>query len=435
VKIRTLGCKVNVYESEQILQSLEKTEQWRAASVAEVADLCIINSCTVTAEADRQTRQEIRRTIRDNPNAKVIVTGCYAQMDPDTVVSIPGVDLVLGNSRKLSLVEYVPDLMRRDDAAVAEVKVEKPDAMTGLPDKILTGFSGRSRAFLQIQQGCDQGCTFCIIHVARGASQSIPFTQLVQQMQKLVTAGFREIVICGVDLGSYGVDIDAGYDLTDLLSAMLKIPGDFRIRLGSLDPVHITDRLIGLLRDSSRICPHIHISMQSGSTMILKRMKRRYQREMLFERAQKLRLLIPDVVFSADIMAGFPTENDEHFADSLSAVEDLEICFPHVFPYSQRKGTPAARIPKQVPKSTRLQRAAALRELGESVTNRVLNRWIGRHQRVLLESVKPDGKSGKGRTDHYLPVEIHGENLTVGDFYTTSLNLVENGRLIGTANS
>ena len=430
VRIRTLGCKVNSYESEQILQSLERQGGWRAADQDEVADLCIVNSCTVTAEADRQTRQEIRRLIRQNPDAKIVVTGCYAQMSPDSITSISGVDLVVGNARKLAIPQMIPDLMHQTTES-AQVDIADENSLVGLPGQLLTGFSDRARAFLQIQQGCDQGCTFCIIHVARGASQSIPMIQLIEQAEKLVSNGYAELVICGVDLGSWGADLEPETDLVKLLEEMLSISGDFRIRLGSLDPVHISDELISLMAREQRICPHVHLSLQSASTLILKRMKRRYVRESLYERVAAVKARMPQVVFSADVMAGFPTESDEHFSETLQALDDLDIIYPHVFPYSERAGTPAARIPKQVSKDVRNQRARQLREKGREVTNRILGKQVGSSQRVLIENRGKQPGWMRARTDTYLPVMVNDCELVPGQFLNVEIKRVERDHLIG----
>ena len=230
---------------------------------------------------------------------------------------------------------------------------------------------------------------------------------------------------------SYGEDLQSAPSLTGLLRQIIKIPGEFRVRLGSLDPVHITDELVDLIENQEKICPHIHLSMQSGSSMILKRMKRRYVRSELFEKAQKLRAVVPDLVLSADVMAGFPTESEDHFAESLSALQQLEICFPHVFPYSERQGTPAARIPKQVPKPERARRAEQLRALGKQNTDTVLQRHVGRAAKVLIERAVQDGSHAMGRTDNYLPVSITGSGLQSGQFVQVNLVDVENQCLSG----
>jgi len=400
VAIRTLGCKVNSYESEQILERLVRTGRYAAAAGGE-AELVIVNSCTVTREADRQTRQEIRRSVRDNPNARVVVTGCYAEMDAAACSEVEGVDLVVGNALKLR----IPELLARFEAGELPRIVTPDDAveLLGLPDLLLSGFAERARAFVQIQQGCDQGCTFCIIHRARGASRSIAPDAIVRQVRRLADAGFREFVLCGVDLGSWGRDLGAGNDLVTLLRSILAVDDDFRIRLGSLDPAHIGSGLIALMAAEQRLCPHLHVSMQSGHTLILKRMKRRYDRDGLYRAVLGARERIDDLVVGADVMAGFPTEDEEHFEATRRAIVDLDVAFPHVFPYSPRPGTPAARIPRQVHARTRQERAAALREAGREVLQRTLDRFRGRYADMLVEGADGDGSLARGRLANYLP--------------------------------
>ena len=305
VGITTMGCKVNTFESELIAETL-KTKNWRIVSNSEVADLYLINTCTVTREADRQARQEVRRAVKRNPDALVVVTGCYAQIDPQACADIAGVDLVLGNDRKLDTHLLLPALEKGE---LPKILVGDLNEHVSLPEEMLAGFDGQTRAFVQIQQGCDQGCTFCIIHVARGPSRSLAPNLIKRQVQRLAMNGYPEIVICGVDLGSYGEDFpntDEKFDLVDLLQELLELEYDpdnaFRIRLSSIDPHHITDRLIALIAQHDRICPQIHLSLQSGSTLILKRMKRRYDAHHVRSRINALRKAVPDLVISADVI-------------------------------------------------------------------------------------------------------------------------------------
>lgn len=402
--IFTLGCKVNRFESQWLAQQLA-AQHHRRVGPNETADLCLINTCTVTAEADRQARQLVRRAIRRNPAARIVVTGCYAQIDAAACAAIPGVDLVVGNDRKLD----IPKLLQRlddGDRDLPPVMVGEMDREISLPTQLLNGFEGRTRAFVQVQQGCDQGCTFCIIHKARGPSRSFPARLVHRQVEQLVMNGFREVVVCGVDVGSYGADLpEPGEDLTALLTRLAAIDGDFRLRLSSIDPVHITDSLIDLIAAEAVICPQLHLSMQSGDTLILKRMKRRATREILYERIEKLRRAVPHIALSADILVGFPTETEQHFGRTLDAVEDLEIAWPHVFAYSPRRGTPAAKIPSQVPPDQRKQRAARVRERGAAVWKKVAERRIGARLKVLVEGRDqlPDG-TAFGRAADYFPV-------------------------------
>ncbi len=429
--IITMGCKVNTFESEHIVSGLE-ARGFNRASSSESADLFVINTCTVTAEADRQARQLIRRTIRNNPEAKIVVTGCYAEVAPDACADIPGVDLVVGNSRKLQIPELVKNLSKVEKTP--QVQLEDIDRQISFPDQLLEGYEEKTRAFIQIQQGCDQGCTFCIIHKARGPNRSFSVPMIKRQCQKLFDNGYREIVLCGVDIGSYGSDLDQGRDLSGLINRILEIEGDFRIRLSSIDPAHITDQLIDLMATEDRICRHLHLSMQSGNTLILKRMKRRATREVLYDRVQALRKRLPEIVLSADVLVGFPTESDEHFEDTIKAIDELEIAYPHVFSYSPREGTPASRIPSQVSKEVKKTRARIARNQGAVVWDRLAKQLVGRVERVLIESSADSQGSdcSLGRMSNYYPVLCEG-SLEAGTWQDIRIVGVLDGRLEGVA--
>lgn len=406
VAIATMGCKVNAFESELLSQKLADMA-YRRVERTESADVFLINTCTVTAEADRQARQQVRRAIRTNPDAWVVVTGCYAQVDPEACARIPGVDLVVGNSRKLDIPALLEPLYAGE---LPPVMVNDVDTEISLPDQLVSGFEGRTRAFVQIQQGCDQGCTFCIIHTARGPNRSFAPTLIKRQVERLILNGYREIVLCGVDIGSYGSDFAGNFDLAALLNELRGLPGDFRLRLSSIDPAHISDRLISCMADDHKICPQLHLSLQSGNTLILKRMKRRATREVLYERIGAIRKSIPELILSADIMVGFPTESEAHFAQTLAAVHELEVPFPHVFSYSRRPGTPAARIPRQVPALEKKLRAQQVRDAGMEVWREVAQRLVGTSQRVLLEdaSSAENGEMMKARAANYFTVYLEG---------------------------
>lgn len=383
------------------------------------ADLHIINTCTVTAEADRQTRQTVRRLIRRNPDAVVVVTGCYAQMAPQQCADIPGVDFVVGNDRKLDIHGLLPALQR---GQLPPVVVGDLDEHVSLPDSILTGFDGRARAFVQVQQGCDQGCTFCIIHRARGPSRSLPLSLIQRQVERLVVNGYREIVLCGVDLGSWGMDLvyadqhEKAATLATLIQLLDSLDGEFRVRLSSIDPFHLSDEVITAMASSHRVCPHIHLSMQSGNTLILKRMKRRATRELIDQRISLARQSMPTLTLSADVITGFPTESESHFADTVDAVDTLGISWPHVFPYSARDGTAAQRIPAQIDVRLRKQRAAMVREAGERVLERQLARQVGTRKRVLVEKAVSENEPAMARSDDYYTVRIANSMLKPGQF-------------------
>jgi len=430
VGITTLGCKVNTFESELIGEALQ-ADDWLLVDHKETADLYLINTCTVTNEADRQARQEVRKAVKRNPEALIVVTGCYAQMDSAACAAIPGVDLVLGNDKKLDIHQLMPLLQQ---GKLPKVMVGNLNEHVSLPDKLLAGFETHTRAFVQIQQGCDQGCTFCVIHVARGPSRSLPASLIKRQVQRLALNGYPEVVICGVDLGSYGQDFESiseTFDLVDLLQELLALEYDpnnpFRIRLSSLDPHHLSDRLIDMIANEPRLCPHIHLSMQSGNTLILKRMKRRYSAEQMQQRISALRKVLPDLVISADVMVGFPTETEQQFQDTEAMVKELGIAFPHVFSYSARAGTPAARIPelKQIPITERKRRNQRVRAVGAQVKKQLMEDVLGKEVWVLPEKIMPSSSRYGGlmhcRAENYLPVLVDSKNLQIGQWLKVAL--------------
>jgi threonylcarbamoyladenosine tRNA methylthiotransferase MtaB len=428
----TLGCKVNLFESGLIGHSLQNID-WQQVDHTDHADLYIINTCTVTNEADRQARQTVRRLIRQNPQSLIVVTGCYAQISPEACADIPGVDLVLGNDRKLDLHDLLPDLMQ---GKLPSVLVGDVNEHVSLPKNIIESCDGHTRAFVQVQQGCNQGCTFCVIHTARGPSRSFPITLIRRQIERLVLNGYREIVLCGVDIGSYGSELDGNdqhYNLARLLREVCSIAGEFRLRISSIDPSYLNSELIEVLAGEEKICPHFHLSLQSGNTLILKRMKRRYTAEMMYERVSALAEKVPQAVYGADIMTGFPTESDQAFEDSITMIEQLNIAFPHVFSYSDRPGVPAARIPRQIPHDIRKKRTRFLIETGEKVRDRLFNDVVKNQQQVsvLIEKVEKDHpQQSFGRSAEYLPVLVQGAAPLPGDLVEARITGIEGARLI-----
>ena len=414
VAITTLGCKVNTFESAQMGQSLTE-HGWQLVEADQAADAYVFNTCTVTAEADRQARQLIRRIIRNHPRALIAVTGCYAQMNPEQIAAIPGVDLVLGNNQKLDIANLLPQLEKHQSHQV-QVMVDDLDSQSGLPEQLIAGIEGRSRAFLQVQQGCDQGCTFCIIHRARGKSRSIPPTTIKQQAQRLIKNGYRELVLCGIDLGAYGDDFDSrqgSFGLPELIQMLSEQiveddNAEFKIRLSSIDPSHISDRLIEQFQVNSRLCHQVHLSMQSGSTMILKRMKRRYTARHMESVIHRLRQVVPDLVLSADVLVGFPTETEQHFAETLAMVKRLEIAYPHTFTFSSRSGTPASRIPadRHIKKVEMKRRAKLVRECGDQIRQQLMIRRLGTVGKILVEHGPAKKNRVRARADDYLPVLV-----------------------------
>ncbi len=384
-QVTTFGCRLNAFESEVILAH---------AKAAGLENTYLVNTCAVTAEAERQARQAIRKLRRDHPDGKIVVSGCAAQIDPDSFAAMPEVDQVLGNEEKLRADSYLP--------APAEGTVLVSDIMeaTEIAGHLLSGFESRTRAFVQIQQGCDHRCTFCIIPFGRGNSRSVPLGFLVDQIRQLVAAGHREIVLTGVDISSYGGDLPGDPSLGQMCRRLLDQVSELeRLRLSSLDPAVVDDDIIDLLKAEPRLMPHLHLSVQAGSDLILKRMKRRHNRQAVIDLCNRIRAARPDVVFGADIIVGFPTETEADFQETLELVEEAGLTYLHVFPYSPRQGTPAARMP-QLPKAVRKDRSAKLREKGESAKDVFFDSLIGSTASVLSEA------SGRGYTEHYAPVEM-----------------------------
>jgi len=388
VKIVTFGCRLNAYESEVI------RAQARAAGLKNAV---IVNTCAVTAEAERQARQAIRRARREHPGARLIVTGCSAQIDPNAYARMAEVDQVLGNEEKLKAESYRVE--RFLSGSTPRVAVDDIMSVTETAAHLIEGFEGRARAFVQVQQGCDHRCTFCIIPFGRGNSRSVPLGEVTAQVRKLVEGGTHEVVLSGVDLTSYGGDLPGAPSLGQMARRLLAaVPDLQRLRLSSVDAVELDGDLLRLIAEEPRLMPHLHLSLQSGDDMILKRMKRRHSRADAIALCDEVRRRRPDVVFGADLIAGFPTETEAMFENTASLVADCGLTYLHVFPYSPRPGTPAARMP-QVPVQIRKARAARLRDTGAAALGTFLESRIGTTARVLVE------KPGFGRSEHYAPVE------------------------------
>lgn len=358
-------------------------------------DAIIFNTCAVTKEAERQARQAIRRARRENPDAKIIVTGCASQINPEGYGAMEEIDQIIGNDLKLKADSW------GGEAEHARILVNDIMSVTETASHLIEGFEDKSRAFLQVQNGCDHRCTFCIIPYGRGNSRSVPIGVIAEQVQTLVKQGYNEIVFTGVDVTSYGADLPGTPSLGQMIRRVLALVPELpRVRLSSLDPVEIDDDLWRLIEEEPRLMPHLHLSLQAGDDMILKRMKRRHLRQDVIDVCKRARDLRPDMVFGADIIAGFPTESEEMFENSLKIVEECDITYLHVFPYSERDGTPAARIPNQVPVPERKSRAARLRGLGEQQVQSLLERNSGKNMCVLVE------KGGMGRGENFLSVHL-----------------------------
>lgn len=418
-RVVTFGCRLNAYESEVMLQ------QARAAGLG---DAVIVNTCAVTGEAERQARQAIRRAKRDNPGARIVVAGCAAQLHPESFADMPEVERVLGNQAKLRRESYAPEL---DTGGHGKVVVDDIMQAEETAAHLLPGFETKTRAFVQIQQGCDHRCTFCIIPFARGNNRSVPVGELVRQIRHMVAHGVREVVLTGVDITDYGKDLPGQPGLGGLCRRLLNLVPELpRLRLSSVDPVEMDDEVYDLLAQEPRLMPHVHISLQAGSDLVLKRMRRRHAMADARRMVERARAARPDVVFGADVIAGFPTEDAAMFRETLDAVDALDLTFLHVFPYSERPGTPAARMP-QVPKPTRKQRAAELRAAGQTAMARFFRRQLGRTVEVLLEEADAEGRM-KGRTPHFAPVRVVGGG-EVGSVVPVRITHAGDDHLIGEA--
>ena len=380
VEVLTFGCRLNAYESELI-----------RGHAAALQDTVVVNTCAVTAEAERQARQAIRRLARERPEACIVVTGCAVQLDPAAWEAVPGVQRVLGNEDKLKPESWVPGA----PSTVSDIMAARET-----PPHLVTEFAGRARAFVQVQQGCDHRCTFCIIPFGRGPNRSVPIGGVVAQVRALAQAGYQEVVLTGVDIASYGADLPGRPRLGQLARRMLAlVPELRRLRLSSLDPAAIDDDVWRLLAEEERLMPHLHLSLQAGCDLILKRMRRRHlvgDAAAAIERARRLR---PGIAIGADLIAGFPTETDSQFRETLDFIVAAELPFLHVFPYSERPGTPAARMPP-VPVRLRRERAARLRDAGRTTASRFLASQVGRTVALLTETPE------SGHSEHFAPVRL-----------------------------
>ncbi len=389
VDVVTFGCRLNTYESEVIRREAE------AAGLAELKNGAIIfNTCAVTGEAVRQAKQSIRKARRENPGARIIVTGCAAQTEPGNFVEMDEVDLVLGNEEKLKSHSYraLPDFGVN---LFEKARVNDIMSVTETASHMVDAIEGRARAFVQVQNGCDHRCTFCIIPFGRGNSRSVPMGAVVEQIKRLAGNGYNEVVLSGVDLTSYGPDLPGVPKLGKLVKTILRqVPDLARLRLSSIDSIEADEELMDVIANERRLMPHLHLSLQSGDNMILKRMKRRHNRDDSIRFCNDVRKLRPDVVFGADIIAGFPTETDEMFENSIRIVGECGLTHLHVFPYSPREGTPAARMP-QVDRRVIKDRAARLRHAGDAAYAHHLTAMNGTRQALLIE------KDGIGRTEGF----------------------------------
>ena len=409
----TLGCRLNAYETEAMKE---------LAAAAGIKGAVVVNTCAVTAEAVRKAKQEIRRLRRENPDATLIVTGCAAQTEPETFAAMPEVSRVIGNTEKMQASTWaglaVPNLI----GVTERVQVNDIMSVRETAGHLIDGF-GRHRAYVQVQNGCDHRCTFCIIPFGRGNSRSVPAGVVVDQIKRLVDKGFLEVVLTGVDLTSWGADLPGGPKLGDLVMRILRLVPDLaRLRISSIDSIEVDEALMGAIAVESRLMPHLHLSLQAGDDLILKRMKRRHLRDDAIRFCEDARKARPEMVFGADIIAGFPTETESMFENSLRLIGDCGLTFLHVFPFSPRKGTPAARMP-QMRGPVIKERAARLRAAGEIALAGHLNRQVGRRLPVLMEGAR------MGRTEGFAEVDF-GVDQPEGRIVEAVILGVQGGRLL-----
>ncbi len=392
-KFTTLGCRLNAYETEAMKELSRQ---------AGLENAVVVNTCAVTAEAVRKARQEIRKLRRDNPDAPIIVTGCAAQTEPETFAAMSEVTQVIGNTEKMQPETWQRMAKGPDFIGTTEkVLVDDIMSVTETASHLIDGFGTRSRAYVQVQNGCDHRCTFCIIPYGRGNSRSVPAGVVVDQIKRLVDKGYNEVVLTGVDLTSWGADLPATPKLGDLVMRILKLVPDLpRLRISSIDSIEVDENLMQAIASEPRLMPHLHLSLQHGDDLILKRMKRRHLRDDAIRFAEDARKLRPEMTFGADIIAGFPTETEAHFENSLKLVTECDLTWLHVFPYSKREGTPAAKIPSQVNGNVIKDRAARLRAKGDAQVAKHLSQQLGRQHNVLMEN------PNMGRTEQFTEVSF-----------------------------
>ncbi len=404
IQALTFGCRLNAYETEVM-----KNQASNAGLADLVGGAVLVNTCAVTSEAVRQAKQAIRKARRDNPAARIIVSGCAAQTEPESFSAMDEVDLIIGNDDKLHTHSYraLPDFGVNDDE---RVRVNDIMSIRETAPHMIAGMSGRARAFVQVQNGCDHRCTFCIIPYGRGNSRSVPMGSVVDQIAHLADTGHNEIVLTGVDITSYGSDLPGKPTLGKLVQNILvKVPQLPRLRLSSIDSIEVDEPLLEVISGEKRFMPHLHLSIQSGDNLILKRMKRRHLREHTIEFCHQVRALRPDIVFGADLIAGFPTETEQMFENTLNIIDECGLIYVHAFPYSAREGTPAARMP-QVAGQIIKRRSASLRASAKERYTQYLDQQTGSCHRVLIE------REGIGRSETFTPVlKVHGNPGTILD--------------------
>lgn len=426
VAFLTLGCKVNQYDSDA-MRSLFLRRGYAAADADEEADVYVINTCSVTSVGDKKSRQTIRRIRRAHPGAVIAAAGCYAQLAPEEVAKT-GCDVMVGNQNRHLIVDYVEEAARgkRLNAVTDIMKAEGFENLTVDPEG-----EEKTRAFIKVQEGCDNYCTFCIIPYARGRLKSRRLDDAVEEARRLAEKGYREIVLTGIHLGNYGKDLRDGTTLSQLVEALLAIPGIARIRLGSIESVELSDELIRIIRTEERVCSHLHLPLQSGSDAVLRRMNRHYRLEEFKALIADLREKIPGIALTTDLIVGFPGETEALFQETLATLRELRFSGIHVFPYSRRTGTPAAGYPDQVSAAEKKDRVHRVEALEEPISREFRSAFAGRTVRVLAEEEK-DGLF-EGLSDEYIRVFIKGAQVRRGGLYRVRVEALADGGLIGTA--
>ena len=414
-KFVTLGCRLNTYETEA-MRELAKNEN--------IENIAVVNTCAVTAEAVRKSKQEIRKIHRENPTTKIIVTGCAAQVEPETFAKMSEVSNVFGNIEKMKTSTW-KELSKELNFIGKTERIQVDDIMSAkeTAGHLIDGFGTRSRAYVQVQNGCDHRCTFCIIPYGRGNSRSVAAGIIIEQIKRLVGNGFKEIVLTGVDLTSWGSDLPSKPKLGDLVLKILKLVPDLaRLRISSIDSIEVDENLMEAIANEARLMPHFHLSLQSGDNMILKRMKRRHLRDDAILFCETVRKIRPEITFGADIIAGFPTETDDMFENSMQLVNECDLTWLHIFPYSPRQGTPASRMP-QVNGIKIKERAKLLRNLGATQVSKYLNSQIGKYHNILMES------ESMGRTEQFAEVDFQNPQQP-GEITFAKIEKLNNNRLM-----
>ena len=425
VAITTLGCKINQFES-AAMHELLGCNGYELVSFDQDAEVYVVNTCTVTARSDAESRKLIRRVRRRNPTARIVVTGCYAQIDPESIAAMPEVDLVIGNGEKKSVVAL---LAEAGEGKIRVTDISREGEMAPLH---LETHAEHTRAFLQIQNGCDAFCSYCIVPYARGRSRSVSFDTSLEGVRTFARKGFREVVLTGIHLGAFGLDLSPRRTLLELLAVIEAEATVPRLRLGSLEPAEVTDDLIDFLARSHTVCPHLHIPLQSGDDAVLARMNRRYTTGFFRERVARISEAVPDLFIGMDVIAGFPGETDAEFARTVSFLEGLPVATLHVFPFSPRPGTPAAELPGRVSGSVAKERVRTLLSLSERSREAFHRRFAGREMAVLLLHPRPDGLV-EGLTRNYIPITVSGAaGLAMGSEITVRLDKAGSDRCYGT---